>query len=250
MLLFAFLLPTIMSVQIFLFFSVFDARLIVVPTLIGLFVGYMLAHYRRETHQHIQELIDIKEGLKEEVARKTRELEEKNAILEMRSLVDTLTGLGNRVKLKKAFKEACRKLGVEYDAFSVMMVDIDFFKEYNDHYGHLKGDDVLTTIGSAINTLIESTQMTAIRFGGEEFCLLLPGYTKEAALEVANELQQLIQELHIPHHCSSVSNTVTISIGVHTTTQPPSQQSCTLIEDADKALYQAKNSGRNTICYL
>ena len=250
MLFFALLLPTIMSLQVYLFFGIFDLRLLIIPTAIGLLVGYLLAHYRQEIRHHIKNLTDIKEGLKEEVARKTKELEEKNAILEARSLIDSLTGLGNRVKLKKAFKKDCQRLGIEYEDFSVIMIDIDYFKEYNDNYGHLKGDDVLSTIGAAINTLVKETAITAVRFGGEEFCLLLPGYTKASALEVAQALQQTIHDLQIPHHYSSVSDIITISIGVHTTTEPQSHESCTLIEDADKALYQAKDGGRNTIACL
>ena len=239
-----------MSLQIYLYFGIFDPRLLIMPATIGVVVGYSLAHYRQQTQQHIQKLMQIKKGLKNEVARKTKELEEKNTILEARSLVDSLTGLGNRVQLKKAFKKGVDGLGIDYKYFSVIMIDIDYFKEYNDNYGHLKGDDALSSIGACINTQVKETFITAIRFGGEEFCLLLPGYTKDEALQVADTLHQTIQDLQLTHHHSKVSDIITISSGVHTISDTTPEKSSTIIEDADKALYQAKSTGRNRVCYL
>ena len=191
-----------------------------------------------------------KENLQKEVKLKTKELEEKNKRLENMTLTDPLTGLGNRVKLKQTFESICSQLGQEIEHISVLMIDIDYFKDYNDFYGHLQGDEVLQKIGSFILEEILHTNITAIRFGGEEFCLILPSMDEQKAIATARNINLKIKELLLPHDKSTVSEFVTVTIGVHTITANEETEECTLIEIADKALYKAKKAGRDQVCYL
>ena len=247
---FALLLPMIQSTQVYIFFGVFNPKILIMPFLIGITAGYLIGYYRQRNQEHIQKLSVAKLELKEEVEAKTLELKQKNITLKELTLTDALTGLGNRVKLKKVFKQVYKQLGTDYQSISVMMIDIDYFKNYNDHYGHLKGDDVLTSIAKVIRESIEETDASSIRFGGEEFCIILPRCDANIAIEKANILVEQIRSLHIQHKKSDVSEHVTISIGVHTINTLEEATERTLINDADKALYMAKERGRDQVCYL
>jgi len=247
---FATLFPLIQSLQIYIFFGVFTPKVLIMPILVGSIAGYLVGYYRRETHNHIKRLLSAEETLKEEVKRKTAALEEKNKTLERLSLTDALTGLGNRVKLRESIEDVCSKLGMEYQYVSIMMIDIDYFKDYNDYYGHLEGDNVLKLMGKTITTFIDGKNMTAIRFGGEEFCLIMPQYEANNATFEAEALNKTIKNLQIKHLKSLASDVITISVGVHTLNTLEDQDQCTLIEEADRALYRAKKAGRDQVYYL
>ena len=131
---------------------------------------------------------------------------------------------------------------------SFLMCDIDFFKNYNDTYGHKAGDLCLFKVAKAISQATFRPGDLVARFGGEEFALLLPDTDEEGALEVARKIQSNLSQLNIPHSDSSVSEIVTISIGIHTLKPKTGKEIAVLVERADKALYHAKNNGRNQIC--
>jgi len=127
------------------------------------------------------------------------------------------------------------------------MLDIDCFKNYNDHYGHLKGDEVLKTIAQVLSEQANRATDFVARYGGEEFIILLPHTDAAGAEKIAEGILTRIRDLQIPHEASFVIPILTASIGGCTTIPEPGQDPANLVEQADKALYQAKAAGRN--CY-
>lgn len=175
-----------------------------------------------------------------------KELEEKNAKLELLSSLDGLTGLFNRRyfddNLLKEWKQAIR----DSTWLSLLIVDIDYFKNYNDYYGHLEGDDCLRKVAQSLyEALLRPTDIIA-RYGGEEFTVILPNTGSEGAGEVAKRMMDAVARLDIVHKTSSVAETVTISIGVSSILPTRKSAVTSLLDRADKALYQAKAEGRNT----
>jgi diguanylate cyclase (GGDEF)-like protein len=175
-----------------------------------------------------------------------KELEEKNAKLELLSSLDGLTGLFNRRyfddNLLKEWKQAIR----DSTCLSLLIVDIDYFKNYNDYYGHLEGDDCLRKVAQSLyEALLRPTDIVA-RYGGEEFTVILPNTGSEGAEKVAKRMMDSVARLDIVHKTSSVAETVTISIGVSSIFPSGKLAVTSLLDRADKALYQAKEEGRNT----
>lgn len=175
------------------------------------------------------------------------ELLEKN--LELAGLInkDGLTGLNNRRYFEEyaeiQWKHACR----ENLWISVLMIDVDDFKRYNDTYGHLAGDQVLIELGNAIRKRTRRPTDLAARFGGEEFIVILPGSPIEGALTIGREMCRSVDGLNISHRSSTVGNVVTISVGAASTTPRNGDSLMALINEADKALYQAKHAGKNRV---
>lgn len=175
------------------------------------------------------------------------QLEEVNEQLMMLSITDGLTGLINRrhfdVLLAEEWKRAHRK----GESVSLLLMDVDHFKEYNDTYGHAVGDDCLKKIAYALSRIAMRDADKIARVGGEEFAMILPGTDIKGAAHVADRIRVYISELALPHSSSTTSDIVTISIGV--TCQVPGNANATrdLYIAADEALYTAKTSGRNRI---
>ena len=180
-----------------------------------------------------------------------------NAILAKLSTTDGLTGLSNRRALDEFLgKQSNLMLHInkanEDDKrvyISALMMDIDFFKQYNDNYGHAKGDKVLQLVGEILKPFSEGDSDIIARYGGEEFALILANTDKNEALRIAAKIKKSIIDAAIPHQHSKVSDIVTLSIGV-ATKNIASDSIDTLIEDADKALYYSKNNGRNTFTHF
>ncbi len=176
-----------------------------------------------------------------------REMNEQQAkMLKQLSLTDFLTGLYNRKHLEEKLEFLCDVFKRARAPFSVLMIDIDFFKEYNDRYGHLAGDECLKIMGSILKKRISRNTDWAYRFGGEEFLILL-GFSDEKAAEiVAKQIQEDLALAGIVHETSKVDDLLTVSIGiasVHTACTDPKN----ILEQADKALYESKRNGRNMI---
>ena len=177
-----------------------------------------------------------------------KELEEKNEKLEVLSSLDGLTGLFNRryfdENLRKEWKQAIRAC----DSLSLLIIDIDHFKKYNDYYGHLEGDDCLRQVALALyEALLRPTDIVA-RYGGEEFAAILPNTDVEGAEMVGRRMMESVAELNIPHQASPVADLITVSIGITTMMPTIEQAANSLLDHADKALYEAKETGRNTLC--
>lgn len=241
---FASLLPTIQGTQLFFLFDLFNPLLLIMPIVMGTITGFLVGLNRYKVLQHIHDLEKAKEELSKKVEEQTKELKEKNAELHKLILLDPLTSLGNRIMLKNILQEESSKISHKYKYFSLFMIDIDYFKKYNDFYGHLEGDEVLIKIGTFLKETLKKYSAEAIRFGGEEFLVLLPNHNELQAQQVAQELIDGIYNLNIEHQKSLTTNRVTISLGICTTTSIDPQE-CKCIKEADTQLYYAKENGRN-----
>ena len=177
----------------------------------------------------------------------TIRLEKAKADLELLSSSDVLTGLANRRHFD-AFLDTEWRTSIRYRTqLSLLFLDVDDFKAYNDHYGHQAGDVCLQKIASVIRESIHRSHDMCARYGGEEFIVLLPNTSQESALQVAEKIRKCVELEDIPHTYSRVSPHVTISVGVVSMIPHAGLSQNFLIEMADKALYKAKKMGRNQI---
>ena len=175
---------------------------------------------------------------------------ELNKALEQMALIDGLTQIANRRNFDTTIEKEWKRLARDKKPLSLLMVDIDFFKKYNDHYGHQAGDDCLRQVGRALaETVLRPADLVA-RYGGEEFVLLLPEIELQGALCVGQRVVDAIHQLGIEHTASDVVPTVTISLGAATLIPDRSKTPSQLIKLADQALYQSKETGRNRVTAL
>jgi len=174
-----------------------------------------------------------------------KQLESSNKQLQELSTKDGLTGISNRRHFDEALDEELEDAAQNNSPVSLILIDIDYFKGFNDTYGHQLGDDCLKEVASLLSKACLKPQDMAARYGGEEFVALLSGTTEEEALKVANRFREMLSAAAIKHEGSDVSEYVTVSMGIatHDTASPYIAKD--LIEAADKALYKAKDSGRN-----
>lgn len=179
---------------------------------------------------------------------KEQELLVANAALSRLAAADGLTGLANRRRFDQRLHEEWQRAQRDRSPLSLLMVDVDYFKLYNDHYGHQQGDECLRRLAGALARQARRPADLAARYGGEEFTLLLPETEAEGALEVAEQLRQEVLSLALPHAASKVAPTVTISVGVASLVPGPEVASDGLVAAADQALYAAKHAGRNRAC--
>ena len=144
-------------------------------------------------------------------------------------------------------KTAMQIAARENEPFSLMMIDIDYFKQYNDTYGHQAGDRCLKRIASVLKHSMRRASDLVARYGGEEFAVLLLGVSAEKVRPLAETISRRVHDLRIPHKASQVSPYVTVSVGVASLTPRPGANRERLLMEADQALYQAKRDGRNTV---
>jgi two-component system chemotaxis family response regulator WspR len=168
-----------------------------------------------------------------------------NLKLERITRVDGLTGLGNRRYFDEYYDLEWKRYLREQGYISILMIDVDNFKLYNDTYGHLAGDEVLIRVAETIQQSCARSTDFAARFGGEEFVVLLSNTPMAGALHLATDLCHAIAALQIPHSGSTAARFVTVSIGVAAIVPQLERLPKMLIETADRALYQAKNAGKN-----
>ncbi|HIG44327.1 MAG TPA: diguanylate cyclase [Gammaproteobacteria bacterium] len=179
------------------------------------------------------------------VIQKTNELNEANEKLESLSRTDALTGIPNRRSLDEFIELEWLRAIRNRSSLSTILIDIDYFKNYNDNYGHIKGDECLRIVATRLNSLVHRPGDLVARYGGEEFILILSD--TEDADQVADLCCQSIEDLQIPHEFSDVTSVVTISLGLCTTTPEKGTDPSLIIDNADKALYKAKSAGRNRV---
>jgi diguanylate cyclase (GGDEF)-like protein len=172
-------------------------------------------------------------------------LEETGRQLKQLADSDALLGIPNRRRLNEQMHNEWRRLARRGEPLSLLMVDVDLFKHYNDYYGHQAGDECLKGISAVLRGVLHRPADMLARYGGEEFVLLLPETDEEGARRIADEIHAAMAQRHIPHAASSVADYVTLSIGLATTIPSPQGHVDRLLERADKALYQAKSGGRN-----
>jgi two-component system chemotaxis family response regulator WspR len=160
---------------------------------------------------------------------------------------DGLTGLSNRRHFDEYLELEWRRAMRDQTQLSLLMIDVDFFKTYNDSFGHLEGDEALRKVAATIRDASSRPSDLPARYGGEEFALVLPNTSPGGARLVAEKLRQAVAALKIPHISPAEGASLTISIGLSTMTPVQGTDCRQLISSADKGLYLAKHNGRNQV---
>tara|TARA_B110000008_G_scaffold62114_1_gene61939 strand:- start:5263 stop:6204 length:942 start_codon:yes stop_codon:yes gene_type:complete len=161
------------------------------------------------------------------------------------SMTDGLTQIANRRYFDDFYTAEWRRACREQGNIGLIMIDVDNFKSFNDHYGHLQGDQCLTQIAQQLKSVVQRPRDFVARFGGEEFIVILPSIQPEGLVVVAERLKQAIDHLNITHDYSNASNIVTVSMGLAWVEPDKSYLPTEIIAAADEALYSAKDAGRN-----
>jgi diguanylate cyclase (GGDEF)-like protein len=174
-----------------------------------------------------------------------QQLEVANRELKRLASLDGLTGIANRRRFDEYIEAEWRHMTREKMPLSLILCDIDYFKKYNDTYGHQAGDSCLRKVANALNVCIKRSVDLVARYGGEEFAVILPNTTTAGASQVAEEIREFVNALKIPHAQSAVSEHVTLSLGVASMEPTLDTSPSMLIATADAALYRAKAAGRN-----
>ncbi|WP_188399986.1 diguanylate cyclase [Sporomusa sp. GT1] len=191
--------------------------------------------------------IDQRKAREAELVKVLEELENANRELSRLSSLDGLTGIANRRHFERIYDMEWRRAARTGSELSVLFLDLDFFKYYNDTYGHQEGDDCLKQVAAAAGRVLKRPGDLLARYGGEEFVVILPETSIAGAAEVAEAIRQAIERCNIPHSASPVAAHVTVSVGVAGGRVTPEDKPSDFIARADKALYEAKHSGRNRV---
>lgn len=199
-------------------------------------------------------LQELNNTLEEKVQQRTaelkdsqKELEKANRKLQELSNLDSLTNIPNRRSLDARFESVWNKVKKTEEPLTIFMMDVDCFKLYNDTYGHLLGDDVLKAVAKTLSSVVNDHDGFLARYGGEEFFVLFENKTEDEAIKIANQLNQAIYDLNIEHQTSSVTDRLTISIGITQVKDYCGIDRECVISQADQALYGAKQAGRNGV---
>lgn len=200
-----------------------------------------------ELEHKVQERIVEISHYSEQLAATNMQLLTLNEDLRRTSLSDGLTGIANRRYFDEIMELEWQRAVREKKPLALLMVDIDFFKAYNDTYGHLAGDDCLKLIARLLDTIPKRSVDIAARYGGEEFAIVLPDMDEQGATTMGEKVRVAVENLAIEHTGSSISTRVTVSIGVAVIVPESATTPSTIIAAADSALYQAKHEGRNRI---
>lgn len=203
-----------------------------------------VVHVVRDDNGEVESLIgfmfDISERKKTEEQLLTLQKQ-----LEEYSYKDGLTGVANRRMFDSVLATEWANAQRTLQPLSLILLDIDHFKQFNDHYGHIQGDDCLKSVGQALSLAASRPRDFLGRFGGEEFVLVLPETDEAAARHIAERCRQQVRQQRIPHERSSVSSMLTISLGVGTIVPGAHDRPLDFLNAVDKLLYQAKQLGRD-----
>lgn len=170
-------------------------------------------------------------------------------LLEQLALLDSLTEIPNRRRFNEVYEHEWRRCLREKQALSMMVIDVDSFKRFNDSQGHAAGDMVLKRVARAIQASLKRSADFVARYGGEEFVVLLPGVEAEGGAVLAEQIRQGVEAEQIPHACSEVGAWVTVSIGGATCEPTTGDIDADFFRRADSELYRAKATGRNRVCW-
>ncbi|WP_170113350.1 ligand-binding sensor domain-containing diguanylate cyclase [Ahniella affigens] len=201
---------------------------------VGTFLAWVFSRWRS------QKLRERNQELERSIESHTRELEVANQRLAKLAVQDGLTGVTNRRGFEQAYARLWNRLAEVRQPLAVLMVDVDFFKQFNDAFGHLAGDEVLRSIARALELHVHEPAEVLARFGGEEFIVLLPNTQIDEALNRAQVLRQACEE-------AGKANDITVSVGVAVSIPRGGLKPTQLVDEADAALYRAKKAGRNRI---
>jgi diguanylate cyclase (GGDEF)-like protein len=202
----------------------------------------LIANYNLERDERRNYLMTLREGLR------LSRLEDANARLTRLSATDPLTELPNRRSFESHLQQACLRSAALRQPLSLLMIDVDHFKAYNDRLGHPAGDACLQKVAAAmLGRLRAASGELAARLGGEEFAVVLPGLSEELAEQVAQRIRQAVEDQSLPHPALGADGVVTVSIGVASVAGARPVTPQRLLEAADGALYLAKRAGRNRV---
>jgi len=193
------------------------------------------------------EVTQANEALEETVKRRTAELQKANSQLENLSTTDSLTGLANRRRFDSYWEQEWCRAQRQATPLAVIMLDVDHFKLYNDHYGHQQGDRCLQRVAEVLRASVRRAGELAARYGGEEFVVVLPGVSGEQAAETAQLILKALRAEQLPHASSPDGSVVTVSLGVASGIPDESASREHLLKAADVALYEAKSLSRNCV---
>ncbi len=210
-----------------------------------------------ERTQKLQASLITQERLNSELQLSSQELEnayaqlrDANQLLQQRADTDGLTGLANRRYFNERLAYELERCARDQQTLTLLLCDLDNFKRYNDTYGHVEGDECLRMTATTMKSVFGRTTDLVARYGGEEFVILLPATDAGQAEKLGNQMRQALESLAIPHSGNGQHGVVTLSIGCYALTPTPGMEQQTVIEQADKALYQAKREGRNRLAVL
>jgi len=175
------------------------------------------------------------------------ELKRTRDLLEQQAFIDGLTKIPNRRRFDEVLEREWERALRNQSKLSLILIDIDYFKKFNDNYGHQNGDVCLQKVGQVLPKAMKRATDFYARYGGEEFAVILPNTDTQGALAIADAVQEELTHLHIPHEYSDTAPHVTCSQGVATFVPSKAQRPKNLIEAADQALYSAKKNGRNSV---
>ena len=182
-----------------------------------------------------------------ELTQINKKVEEENTFLQKRSETDPLTGMYNRLKLNEYSDEAFERAKKNNTSIAVEILDIDFFKQFNDNYGHQAGDDCIKFIANTLISMAAEENLFVSRYGGDEFVIIYEGMTSREAMEKASELRRRIYNANVEHKFSLTDNRVTISQGICWGIPKDQDSFFAYLQGADKMLYQVKQQSRNNI---
>jgi len=215
----------------------------------------LFLYVRYKTQAQIVEINQQKlfvETLEQQVSQKTASLSEKTAALETANIeleqltyTDALSGLYNRRYFDKNLLQEITRHKRQREALALIICDIDYFKLFNDHYGHIGGDNCIQRVSECMRKIVNRSSDSICRYGGEEFAIILPGTNEEDATQVVNKIMSQLAALKIKHETSPVDNYVTMSYGIYSLIPSAETSPESMIICADKALYTSKASGRN-----
>lgn len=205
----------------------------------------LAARIRHHSRAYIDRL--EREAALTALQREKQKLAAANLELERISSLDGLTSIANRRHFDTAFDREWYRAMRETSPLSLIMCDVDYFKLYNDSYGHQPGDECLKLLASSLSDGMQRPTDLVARYGGEEFVILLPGTHARGAIKIAERLRKAVLSLQLPHEYSTVHDCVTISLGAATIAPMVKHQPKELLLAADKALYAAKQAGRNQV---
>lgn len=174
-----------------------------------------------------------------------KELQRSNAELQKLTCQDGLTFIANRRRFDDFIRKECLRSARDSTTIALILIDIDYFKLYNDNYGHLKGDECLQKVAATLQKAVQRPADLVARYGGEEFAVVLPSTDATGAIKIADSLRLAVEALELPHAYSPLTNIITISMGIACKVANEKTSPADLIEMADEALYEAKNAGRN-----